>query len=128
MEGRPSAAEPVSLLETPVAGGDGGFEREAFVDTGYGTQAGGGNVPSGAASRKGTGYDERGQVKTSFGKWPVKYDPVAGTAVPEEDAQAPFTADLADPLTERPDLLAPQKHPLDEGQEEPPTGPREGGE
>jgi hypothetical protein len=108
-------------------GGDGSFEGDAFVDTGYGTQSGAGNVPSGAPQRKGTGYDGHGQVKTSFGKWPVKYDPVTGTAVPEEDATAPFPADLADPVTERPDLLAPHKPPGGgEEREGPLEGPREG--
>lgn len=29
---------------------------------------------------EGTGYDEHGQVKTKFGRWPISYDPVTGTA------------------------------------------------
>lgn len=38
-------------------------------------------MPSGAQYQKGTGYDDKGQVVTSFGKWPVAYDPVTGMAV-----------------------------------------------
>jgi len=52
----------------------------AFVNTGYGTYAGTGNVDSGAKEQKGTGYDAHGQVKTSFGKWHIDYDPVTGQA------------------------------------------------
>jgi hypothetical protein len=52
-----------------------------FVDTGYQTHDGQGNVPTGAQWEKGTGYDEHGQVKTAFGKFQLAYDPVTGMAV-----------------------------------------------
>ena len=91
------------------AGGDGGFRGEKFTDTGYGTHSGAGNVPTGAERTKGTGYDAHGQVATAFGHWPIKFDPMTGTAsVDGADASmSPFPADLVDPVTERPDLSAP---------------------
>ncbi len=59
---------------------DSGF-GEKFVNTGYGTYSGAGNAKTGSEDMKGTGYDEHGQVKTQFGKWPISYDPTGlGTA------------------------------------------------
>jgi hypothetical protein len=51
-----------------------------FVNTGYGTHWGSGNVENqDVRHEKGTGYDSRtGQVKKPGGKWPVQYDPVTG--------------------------------------------------
>lgn len=49
---------------------------------GYGTHDGQGNVPTRAPFEKGTGYDSRGQVATSFGKWPVAFDPVSTSKLP----------------------------------------------
>lgn len=60
-------------------GTDRGF-GDKFVNTGYGTYNGQGNARTGAEEMKGTGYDEHGQVKTSFGKWHISYDPATGTA------------------------------------------------
>jgi hypothetical protein len=111
----PSSPVAAALHPTPHAarvcraGGDGGFQGEQFTDTGYGTHSGAGNVPSGAERTRGTGFDAHGQVATAFGHWPIKYDPVTGTAsVDGADASmSPFPADVVDPVTERPDLSTP---------------------
>ncbi|KAL4431612.1 hypothetical protein ABPG77_001454 [Micractinium sp. CCAP 211/92] len=70
-----------NLSNTMGEGGGGGRAPGGFTDTGYGTHDGQGNVPTKAPFQRGTGYDEHGQVSTSFGKWPVAYDPVTGMAV-----------------------------------------------
>ncbi|PSC76696.1 acetylcholinesterase precursor [Micractinium conductrix] len=70
-----------NLSNSVGEGGGGGWQGSDFTDTGYGTHEGAGNVPTGAQWQKGTGYDEHGQVATSFGRWPVAYDPVTGMAV-----------------------------------------------
>lgn len=53
-----------SLAMSRLSGADVGF-GDQFVNTGYGTYAGTGNVDTHAAEQSGTGYDEHGQVKTS---------------------------------------------------------------
>ncbi|KAL4458971.1 hypothetical protein ABPG75_013836 [Micractinium tetrahymenae] len=79
-----------NLSNTMGEGGGAGWEAPALqsdymktppLPAGYGTHDGQGNVPTDAPYQKGTGYDEHGQVATSFGKWPVAYDPVTGMAV-----------------------------------------------
>ncbi|GAB4823345.1 hypothetical protein N2152v2_010391 [Parachlorella kessleri] len=64
---------------TGEGGGGSGFGRSS-INTGYGTHDGKGNVETDVRSEEGTGYDESGQVKTGFGKYPIGYDPVTGTA------------------------------------------------
>lgn len=70
-----------SLLTPPPFTGppDPGF-GDKFVNTSYGTSHGEGNVPTGAERQRGTGYDQHGNVVTSFGRWPIEFDPVTGTA------------------------------------------------
>lgn len=64
-------------------------QEEKFVNTGYGTYLGTGNVETGAEHEKGTGYDEHGNVKTEFGHWKINHDPLTGTVVyPHEDNAA----------------------------------------
>ena len=41
------------------------------------------------------GYDESGQVKTSFGKYPIGYDPVTGTATAMTTSGYDFPAEGA---------------------------------
>lgn len=117
---------PSSPLHTTFifSGGSGGGKNEAFVNTGYGTYAGQGNVPTGAEKEKGTGYDEHGQVKTKFGTWQVGYDPVSGTtAVTAEsepgllDAMGAEAAGLVVPPALMPRIVE-QEHQQQQEQED----------
>ena len=52
---------------------------------------------TGAEDQSGTGYDEHCNVKTSFGRWPISYDPVTGTATTNVTAGYDFPAGVRDP-------------------------------
>jgi hypothetical protein len=67
------------------------------VNTGYGTYDGRGNVRTGAEDTTGTGFDEHGQVNTKFGKWPISYDPVTGTATAGVTSDYDFPLGHLDP-------------------------------
>ncbi|KAL4859101.1 hypothetical protein ACK3TF_000876 [Chlorella vulgaris] len=79
-----------NLSNSQGEGGSGGNFSRDLTYTGYGTHDGKGNVPTGAQFEKGTGYDEHGQVATSFGKWKVAYDPVTGMAVDNDSVTAGY--------------------------------------
>lgn len=71
-------------------GGGRGDQNPNFVNTGYGTHDGSGNVRTGAEDQEGTGYDQKGQVKTAFGTWGVTVDPVTGAATLPAGAETHF--------------------------------------
>ena len=81
-------------------GGDSGFGSDQFVSTGYGTYSGAGNTQTGAEKQQGTGYDEHGRVKTSFGRWKIDYDPVTGAAQTGVTAQYHFPGMDLEAVTE----------------------------
>ncbi|KAH7618943.1 hypothetical protein NADE_005791 [Nannochloris sp. 'desiccata'] len=87
----------MSAMSNSVGEGiDSGF-GDKFVNTGYGTYNGQGNARTGAEEMKGTGYDEHGQVKTQFGKWPISYEPVTGTATTGVTSNYDFPPGHLDP-------------------------------